>query len=86
MLLLIPLLPLVGFVVNAALGRRLPKSISGGARVRRDDRVVRRVGLARLARARPARRAARVRRSSTWIASGDLQRAVRAAARSSLGR
>jgi NADH-quinone oxidoreductase subunit L len=30
MLLLIPLLPLVGFLVNASLGRRLPKSISGG--------------------------------------------------------
>jgi NADH-quinone oxidoreductase subunit L len=30
MLLLIPLLPFVGFVVNASLGRRLPKSISGG--------------------------------------------------------
>ena len=30
MLLLIPLLPLVGFLVNAALGRRLPKAISGG--------------------------------------------------------
>jgi NADH-quinone oxidoreductase subunit L len=30
MLLLIPLLPLAGFVVNAFFGRRLPKSISGG--------------------------------------------------------
>jgi NADH-quinone oxidoreductase subunit L len=30
MLLLIPLLPLLGFVVNAAMGRRLPKSVSGG--------------------------------------------------------
>jgi NADH-quinone oxidoreductase subunit L len=30
MLLLIPLLPFVGFVINAFLGRRLPKSISGG--------------------------------------------------------
>jgi NADH-quinone oxidoreductase subunit L len=30
MLLLIPLLPFLGFVVNAALGRRLPKSLSGG--------------------------------------------------------
>ncbi len=30
MLLLIPLLPFVGFVVNAAIGRRLPKSVSGG--------------------------------------------------------
>ena len=30
MLALIPLLPLVGFVINACFGRRLPKSLSGG--------------------------------------------------------
>ncbi len=30
MLALIPLFPLVGFVINAMLGRRLPKSVSGG--------------------------------------------------------
>jgi NADH-quinone oxidoreductase subunit L len=30
MLLLIPLLPFLGFVVNAFFGRRLPKSMSGG--------------------------------------------------------
>ncbi|HVH56283.1 MAG TPA: NADH-quinone oxidoreductase subunit L [Vicinamibacterales bacterium] len=30
MLILIPLLPFIGFVVNAFLGKRLPKSISGG--------------------------------------------------------
>src|SRR5262245_26150145 len=30
MLLLIPLLPLVGFLINASFGRRLPKSVSGG--------------------------------------------------------
>ncbi|HVG54140.1 MAG TPA: NADH-quinone oxidoreductase subunit L [Vicinamibacterales bacterium] len=30
MLALIPLFPLIGFVVNATLGRRLPKSVSGG--------------------------------------------------------
>lgn len=30
MLALIPLFPLLGFVINATLGRRLPKSISGG--------------------------------------------------------
>src|SRR3954469_1678858 len=30
MLLLIPLLPLAGFLINAFLGRRLPKSVSGG--------------------------------------------------------
>ena len=30
MLALIPLFPLLGFVINATLGRRLPKSMSGG--------------------------------------------------------
>ena len=30
MLALIPLLPFAGFLVNAFLGKRLPKSISGG--------------------------------------------------------
>jgi NADH-quinone oxidoreductase subunit L len=30
MLLLIPLVPFLGFVVNACIGRRLPKSVSGG--------------------------------------------------------
>ena len=30
MLALIPLFPLVGFLINAALGRRLPKGVSGG--------------------------------------------------------
>ena len=30
MLALIPLLPLGGFLVNAFLGKRLPKSVSGG--------------------------------------------------------
>ena len=30
MLLLIPLLPFAGFVVNAFFGRRLAKSVSGG--------------------------------------------------------
>ena len=29
MLYLIPLLPFVGFLVNATLGRRLPKNVSG---------------------------------------------------------
>src|SRR5215213_4888551 len=30
MLALIPLFPLLGFVINATLGRRLPKTVSGG--------------------------------------------------------
>ena len=33
MLLLIPLLPLVGFLVNAGIGRRLSKAASGGVAV-----------------------------------------------------
>ena len=30
MMLLIPLLPFVGFLINAFVGRRLPKTVSGG--------------------------------------------------------
>src|SRR4051812_21824339 len=30
MLLLIPVLPLLGFLINAFLGKRLPKAVSGG--------------------------------------------------------
>jgi len=30
MLSLIPALPLLGFLINACLGRRLPKTVSGG--------------------------------------------------------
>ena len=30
MLALIPLFPLIGFLINASLGRRLPKGVSGG--------------------------------------------------------
>ena len=30
MIALIPLFPLLGFVINASLGRRLPKTVSGG--------------------------------------------------------
>ena len=44
MLLLIPLLPFVGFLVNAFLGRRLPKSVSGGVACLAILGVVRRLG------------------------------------------
>ena len=30
MIALIPLFPLLGFVINASLGKRLPKTVSGG--------------------------------------------------------
>ena len=50
MLLLIPLLPFLGFLVNAAVGRRLPKAVSGGVAVRGDVRRVRRVGRRRSGR------------------------------------
>ena len=33
MLALIPLLPFAGFLVNATMGKRLPKSVSGGVAV-----------------------------------------------------
>jgi NADH-quinone oxidoreductase subunit L len=74
MLLLIPLLPLTGFVVNAALGRRLSKTVSGGIAV-----VVMFASFAVSVWAswslvaRPA--AERVINQSlyAWIPSGDLQ-------------
>ena len=72
MLLLIPLLPLLGFVVNASLGRRLPKSVSGGLAC-----------LAMLAAFAIALMAAYTAHQAPdrfieqtvfrWIASGDLQ-------------
>jgi len=73
MLLLIPLLPLIGFLVNASLARRLTKSVSGGVAcgamiasfLAALASVIRLVGLAPDARviAQPV---------YTWITSGDL--------------
>jgi NADH-quinone oxidoreductase subunit L len=75
-LLLIPLLPFVGFVVNAALGRRLSKSVSGGL-------ATAAMGLSfgvsaavvwRLLHAEPVGGVRAIQETVfTWIASGPLQ-------------
>ena len=63
MLLLIPLLPFVGFLVNAFLGKRLPKSVSGGLACLVMLGVVRGVGAVGVDADRRARHA---------VARGDL--------------
>jgi NADH-quinone oxidoreductase subunit L len=74
MLRLIPLFPFIGFVVNATLGRRLPKSVSGGlaSLVMLAAFAVSVMSVLQL-----AGRAAEERVIGdlvyTWIASGDLQ-------------
>jgi NADH-quinone oxidoreductase subunit L len=73
MLLLIPLLPLAGFLVNAALGRRLTKGVSGaiacGAMIA--SFVVSIVVSWRLI-ALPAEQRSIVQHVFNWITSGDL--------------
>ena len=71
MLALIPLLPLAGFVVNAFLGRRLPKSISGGVAcavmlAAFGVSVAAVYGMLRTG-------AGELQTSYTWITSGDLR-------------
>src|SRR6185369_13968608 len=73
MLLLIPLLPLVGFLLNASFGRRLGKGAAGviacGAMVM--SFAVSVAAVIRLVALEPESRAL-VQRVFTWIASGDL--------------
>src|SRR5687767_5219854 len=73
MLALIPLLPFLGFVVNATLGRRLPKAVSGGLAsfVMLASFGVSAVSVWRLAGMPPAERAVE-ETLYTWIASGDF--------------
>jgi NADH-quinone oxidoreductase subunit L len=68
---LIPLLPLAGFVVNALLGRRLPKSISGGIAC---AVMLASFGVS-VAAVYSMLQAGHgvVQTSYTWITSGDLQ-------------
>ena len=77
MLALIPLFPLVGFLVNAAMGRRLPKAVSGGlaSLVMVASFVVSAMGVSRLAGMAPGARTIE-QTLYTWIASGDLNVAV----------
>src|SRR5581483_11374814 len=74
MLLLIPLLPLVGFLVNASLGRRLTKTVSGGVAVgvMAASFVVALVSVVSLVGQDPASRAI-VQRVYSWISSGDFE-------------
>jgi NADH-quinone oxidoreductase subunit L len=73
LLLLIPLLPFLGFLVNAAAGRRLTKSVSGavacGAMIA--SFVVSSAAVVRLVSLEPESRAI-VNQAFTWITSGDL--------------
>jgi NADH-quinone oxidoreductase subunit L len=74
MLLLIPLLPLVGFLVNASFGRRLPKSVSGGVACAAIIAsfvvsVVAVLDMRAMHQASPAL----VQTVFTWLPSGDLQ-------------
>jgi NADH-quinone oxidoreductase subunit L len=72
MLLLIPLLPLVGFLINAFLGRRFPKAVSGGIAclVMVASFVV--SVMAALAASRAAEHAIQ-QTVFNWIPSGDFQ-------------
>jgi NADH-quinone oxidoreductase subunit L len=77
MLLLIPLLPLVGFLLNAGFGRRLTKAASGviacGAMLL--SFAVSAAAVARLSTLDPERRAM-TQRVFTWITSGDFSAAL----------
>jgi NADH-quinone oxidoreductase subunit L len=71
---LIPLLPFAGFVVNATLGRRLPKSVSGGlaSLVMLASFVISVISVVQIA-GRPVEARAIQEVLYTWIASGDLK-------------
>ncbi len=73
MLALIPLLPLAGFVVNAAIGRRLPKSVSGGLAclVMVASFLIAAMQVWTLA-GMPAESRAITQNLFTWISSGDF--------------
>jgi NADH-quinone oxidoreductase subunit L len=70
---LIPLLPFLGFVINAALGKRLPKAVSGGLAclVMLLAFAVSVMEVLRLAGMDPAAREI-TQTVFTWIASGDV--------------
>jgi NADH-quinone oxidoreductase subunit L len=74
---LIPLFPFLGFVVNATMGRRLPKSISGGlaSLAMVASFVVSAITVWQLAGMPPESRAIE-QTLYTWIASGDLNIAL----------
>ena len=73
MIALIPLLPLLGFVINASLGRRLPKTISGGlaSLAMLASFAVSLAVVWQVASLAPAQRVVE-QTLYTWIASGDF--------------
>jgi NADH-quinone oxidoreductase subunit L len=73
MLLLIPLLPLLGFLVNASFGRRISQAASGAVAcsAMAGSFAASLVGVWRLVALRPDSRAL-VERVFTWISSGDF--------------
>src|SRR5689334_13180813 len=76
MLALIPLFPLLGFVVNATMGKRLSKAISGGlaSMVMVASFVVSAISVWQLIGLAPEARATQLPQVLfTWIASGDLK-------------
>ena len=77
MLALIPLFPFVGFLVNATMGKRLPKSVSGGlaSLAMLASFAVSLITVWQLAGMSPEARAIE-QTLYTWIASGDLNIAL----------
>jgi NADH-quinone oxidoreductase subunit L len=74
MLILIPLLPFLGFLVNASLGRRLPKAVSGGVAVTvMFGSFVVSAASAWSLLAMPSGSRVIDQAVFTWFASGDLQ-------------
>jgi NADH-quinone oxidoreductase subunit L len=73
MLALIPLFPLLGFAINASMGRRLPKGVSGGlaSLVMLASFVVSVMVVWQLVNLAPAQRVIE-QTLYTWIASGDF--------------
>jgi NADH-quinone oxidoreductase subunit L len=73
MLALIPLLPLLGFAINASMGRRLPKTVSGGlaSLVMLASFAVSAMVVWQLANLAPPQRLIE-QTLYTWIASGDF--------------
>ena len=73
MLALIPLFPLIGFLINASLGRRVPKTVSGGVAslVMLASFAVAAMSVWQIA-ALPVEERVIDQTLYTWIASGDF--------------
>ena len=77
MIAFIPLFPLLGFAINASMGRRLPKTISGGlaSLVMLASFAVSVIVVSQVANLAPAQRVIE-QTLYTWIASGDFNLAL----------